>query len=112
MIGTLILSIAILLALVIGWHLIFPILGGVIAITSIAWLVIVGSITAFCIAILLLFVFTGVGIFVLGIFVLIWIVIAVVLFPFLFPILIPIFIIFLFISVLRRRQSIGSDKKK
>lgn len=111
MLGTLILSIVILIALVVGWHLIFPILGGVIAITATAWIFIVGSIAAFCIAILLLFIFTGVGIFVLGIFALIWTVIAVVLFPFLFPILIPLFIIFLFISLLRRKQT-TSEKKK
>lgn len=105
MIGTLILTIIILLALVIGWHLIFPILGGVIAITATAWLVIVASIVAFCIAILLLFILTGAGIFILAIFALIWIIVAVVLFPILFPILVPLFILFLFISYLRRRQT-------
>ena len=113
MVSTLILSIIILLALVIGWHLIFPILGGVIAITAIAWLVIVGSIVAFCIAIMFLFVLTGTGIFVLGIFALIWMVVAVVLFPVLFPLLIPLFIMFLFISLLRRRQTtVVPDSKK
>lgn len=110
MIGTLILTIVILLALVIGWHLIFPILGGVIAITATAWLVIIGSIVAFCIGILLLFILTGAGIFVLAIFVLIGMIIAVVLFPILFPILIPLFILFLFISYLRRRQTSISKK--
>lgn len=110
MIGTLIISIIILLGLVIGWHLIFPILGGAIAITATAWLFIVGSIAAFCIGILLLFVFTGVGILVLAVLALGWTVLAVVLFPILFPILIPLFIIFMFISVLRRRQ--GQIEKK
>jgi hypothetical protein len=109
--GALIFTIALIIVLVVGWHLIFPILGGVIAISAIAWLFIVGSIIAFSIGILLLFFITGVGIFVLAVIALIWTVIAIILFPILFPILIPLFIIFLFISRLRRRQ-IESKKGK
>lgn len=104
MLGTLIISILILLALVIGWHLLFPLMGGVIAITAAAWFVIVGSIAAFCIGILLLFVFTGIGIFIMGLLALIGTIAAIIFFPLLFPILLPLFIVFLFVSYIRRRH--------
>lgn len=104
MLATLFIAIIILLGLVVGWHLIFPILGGVIAITTLAWLVIVGSICAFCIGILFLFVLTGTGIIVLSVIALVWLVVAIVFFPILFPLLLPLFIIFLFISYIRRKQ--------
>ena len=104
MLATLIMSILILLVLVVGWHLLFPLMGGVIAITATAWLVIVGSIAAFCIGILLLFIFTGVGIFIMGLLALIGTVVAIVLFPILFPILLPLFVVFLFVSYIRRRH--------
>lgn len=104
MLGTLLLTILIIIALVVGWHIIFPLIGGAIALTAGAWFIVVGAITAICIATLLLFIFTGVGIFILGLFVLIGTVLAVVFIPILFPILIPLFILFLFISLFRRRQ--------
>jgi hypothetical protein len=112
MLGTLVISILILLALVIGWHLLFPLMGGVIAITATVWFVIVGSIVAFCIGILLLFVFTGVGIFLLGLLALIGTIAAIVLFPILFPILLPLFVVFLFVSYVRRRHQDRITNKK
>lgn len=112
MLGTLLLTIVLLLALVIGWHVLFPVLGGVIAITATAWVFIVGSILAFCIAILLVFLFTGIGIFILSLLVLVWTVLSIVLFPILFPILIPLFIIFMFISYWRRKQDKDVGIKK
>jgi hypothetical protein len=99
-----IIAIIIILALVIGWHFIFPLLGLTIALTGAVWGVIVGTITVLCIAIILFFIFTGVGIFILGLLAFIWGLVAIILFPIIFPIVIPLLIILLFISFLMRRR--------
>lgn len=97
-------AIVIILVLVIGWHFLLPLLGLSIALTAGVWSVIVGTVTALCIAILLFFVFTGVGIFILGLLAFIWGIVAIILFPIIFPIVVPLLIILLFISFLKRRR--------
>ncbi len=97
-------TLIILLALVIGWHIAFFLLGGIIAITAVTWGVIVGSIVAFCAAVMAIFVFAGIGVFVLGSVAAVWSVIAIVLFPVLFPVLAPLFVLLLFLCYFRRRQ--------
>lgn len=98
-------TLAVLFLLIIGWHVIFPLLlGGAVVITAGIWLIIVGSIFAFCIAIPLLFLFTSGGAIILALVLLAWTIIGIVLFPILFPILLPLFIIFLFITYYRRKQ--------
>src|ERR1700761_2116509 len=82
------------------WHLLIAILGGSFILGTAAWGVVVGTVFALCVGILLLFMLTGIGIIILGLFVAIWTIIAIVLFPVLFPILAPLFIIFLVISYL------------
>lgn len=104
--GALILAIILVLAIVLGWHLLFPLIGGVLAITGIVWFFLVGSIAAFCIALLLILIVTGTGIFVVGALALVWTIVAIVLFPILFPILLPLFIILLVISYLRRKKKL------
>lgn len=104
-------AIILLLVLVIGWHLAVAILGGIIVITAAPWLLIIASIVAFSIGILLLFFFTGIGIFILLGLGFIWLLLAIILFPIMFPILIPLFIIMLFVSFIRRRQKANRDSK-
>jgi len=104
-------AIILVLALVIGWHLAVAILGGIIVIAAAPWLFMITSIVAFSIGILLLFLFSGVGILILLGLGLIWFLLAVILFPIMFPILIPLFIIMLFISYMRRKQKSGRSKK-
>lgn len=89
---------------VISWHVFVALLGGALIIGTTAWGVVVGTVFAMCVAILLLFLFTGLGILLLGLFAAVWTIIAIALFPVLFPILAPIFIIFLVISYFCRRQ--------
>ena len=83
---------------VISWHVFMALVGGALIIGTTAWGVVVGTVFALCVGILLLFLFTGIGILLLGLFAAIWTIVAIVLFPVLFPILAPIFIIFLVIS--------------
>lgn len=63
---------------------------------------VVASISFFCAAILLLFVFAGLGVIVLGFFVFIGMLVAVLPFPFLLPLLIPLAILWAFIAIARR----------
>lgn len=93
------------------WHLLVAILGGSFILGTAAWGVVVGSVFALCVGILLLFILTGVGIIILGLFAALWTIVAIVLFPVLFPILAPLFIIFLVISYMCRKKDQSSSSK-
>jgi len=67
------------------------------------WGVLVAVVALFCAAILLAFVFAGIGLLVLGAFVLAALFTAWIGFPFLLPLLIPLLIVWLFVAVVRGR---------
>jgi len=69
------------------------------------WGLLVGVVALFCAAILLIFVFAGIGLVVLGIFVLAALLTAWLAFPFLLPLLIPLMIVWVFVATVRGRQS-------
>jgi hypothetical protein len=66
---------------------------------------VVALIALFCAAILLVFVFAGIGVIVLGCFILVGMIIAVLGFPFLLPVLIPLAILWGFIAITRRANT-------
>ena len=94
---------AVLVISLLVWHLLLPLLGVSIVITGGVWAVAVGTIALICTVSLLFFVFTGIGILLLGIGVLIWTVLAIVLFPFLFPILLPAVLLMFVIGYVLRK---------
>lgn len=99
-------AIFIILALIIGWHLLFPLLGlSLAALTTSAWSFVIATIGVLSIAILLLVLFTGMGVFILGLFAFVWALLAILLFPILFPIIAPLMVILLFIRFLARRKT-------
>jgi predicted exporter len=65
------------------------------------WAVIVTSITLFCVAIVLSFVFVGVGLLVVGCLALVGVIVAAVTLPFLLPLLVPLFIVWVFCTIVR-----------
>jgi hypothetical protein len=71
------------------------------------WGVLVAVVALFCAAILLAFVFAGIGLIVLGAMVLLGLVLAWLAFPFLVPLLIPLFIVWLFVAAFRGSGSGG-----
>jgi hypothetical protein len=66
------------------------------------WGVLVAMVALFCVAILLVFVFAGVGLILLGLLVLAGLLAAWLVFPFLMPLLIPLFLVWIFVAVVRR----------
>ena len=66
-----------------------------------AWGVISAVVILFCVAILLVFVFTGLALIVLGSLVLAGSILAAMIFPFLLPIMIPLFVVWLFCCLVR-----------
>lgn len=100
----LIIGVLAIVILVLGYHLLFPILGVTVAVTAGAWAIIVGTIVVMCIAGMLFFIIPGILILILSLFIALWIVLAITLFPFLFPVLIPLLIILLFLAFIRRRK--------
>jgi len=74
-----------------------PLKGGIGAAGFVAALV-----AGFCVAVILLFVFAGIGIIVLGCIVFVGMILALIAFPFLLPLLIPLFILWLFVAIARK----------
>jgi len=72
------------------------------------WGVLVAVVALFCVAILLAFVFAGVGLIVLGVLVLVGLLAAWLVFPFLLPLLIPLFLVWIFVAAVRRRSKSGA----
>lgn len=98
----LIIALLLILAVVIGFHLLMPLFGVTLAITGAMWGILVASVTIFCVLILLFFLFSGGAIIALGCFGFIWVIIALILFPILFPLLVPLFIIMCLVGLLRK----------
>lgn len=66
---------------------------------------VVALIALFCAATLLVFVFAGIGVIVLGCFVIVGVIMAALAFPFLLPLLIPLAILWGFIAITRRTNT-------
>ena len=66
------------------------------------------TVILFCVAILLAFVFAGVGLVIVGSLALVVVILAAVSLPFLLPLIIPLFIVWAFCAILRR----GKAKKE
>ena len=66
---------------------------------------VVALIALACAAILLAFVFAGIGVIVLGLVVLAGLVLAILAFPFLLPVLIPLAIVWAFVAIVRRSKA-------
>jgi hypothetical protein len=63
---------------------------------------IVGAVALFCLAIVLAFVFAGVGLLILGFFVLAGLVVAWLMFPLLLLLLVPLALVWIFIAIIRK----------
>lgn len=98
------LAIVLIVLLVIGWQFILPALGVAVAVTGAVWGVMIGSVAILAIGSLLFFVMTGVGVFILGLLMLIGAAIVVALFPILFPLLTPLVVLLLIIGYMVSRK--------
>ena len=109
------LVLGLLLAILIGWILLNfndinitiyePYLYSLSEAASDAWEFVCTAVILFWVGILLAFVFTGVGLIVLGSLVLVGLILAVVAFPFLLPLLVPLFIIWIVYLLPRKNRS-------
>jgi hypothetical protein len=70
-----------------------------------AWKLLLATVILFSVAILLVFVFAGVGLIILGVFALVGFILAAVALPFLLPLLIPLLIIWAFCALLCRHKT-------
>jgi hypothetical protein len=73
------------------------------------WGVLVAIVALFCVAILLAFVFAGIGLMVLGALVLAGMAAACLAFPFLLPLLLPLLVVWLFVALVRGRRPTSSQ---
>ncbi|OGO90732.1 MAG: hypothetical protein A3F41_05690 [Coxiella sp. RIFCSPHIGHO2_12_FULL_44_14] len=99
-----VIAILLMAVLLLGWHLLFPVLGLTLVVGAGAWGIVVGTIAVLCTTILLFFIFTGIGILIVGLLVVIWALLAIVFFPILFPLLIPLLVILLIVAWVRNRK--------
>ncbi len=107
-------SVLAVISLMIGWHILFPIIGGAIIITSGIWFFILVAIVLFGLAIMLLVALVRVSILMLTLPLVLLTIIGVLLFPVLFPILVPMLLIFIVIAILRNanKKRVTHDKHK
>ncbi|MCX7121437.1 MAG: hypothetical protein NTZ67_06655 [Gammaproteobacteria bacterium] len=97
-------TLGVMLGLLIAWHFIFPLLNISVDITADILGVAVGSVVIICVATLLFFIFTGIGVFILGLGVFIWTMLMIALFPLLFPILIPLLLLMFVIGLIAKKK--------
>ena len=76
-------------------------IGGLVGV----WGVMVAGVVLFCVAVLLAFVFVGVGLVVVGALALVAVILAAVALPFMLPLLIPLFILWLFCCMVRKSKA-------
>jgi len=69
------------------------------------WGIILTAVILFCVAILLAFVFAGVGLVIVGCLALVGIILVAVSLPFLLPLIIPLFIVLVFCAIFRRGKA-------
>jgi hypothetical protein len=112
MLPAVVITLIILLITTLGWHLLFGIFAGAVAITAAVWGVVVASVVALCVATLLLFILTSTGMLIVGLLAFVWTVLAIVFFPVVLPVLAPLFIIFLFVSYVRGKQKRKAAQNK
>ncbi len=102
-------TLLIVLILVVGFHLILPLLGITIALTAGvlagAWTIGVALIALLCIGIVLFFILPWVLVLAFSAIAFVGVILAIVLFPILFPLLIPLLVVLLFIAYIRRRKN-------
>jgi len=113
MIRKLAIALAVLMLAILGWVLFVqsdavtvtingqPVATSLVGLGGV-WGILVTFVVVFCVAILLTFVFVGVGLIILGVFLLVGLVVAAVLFPIVLPLLIPLFIIWLVVAISRK----------
>ena len=99
------LLIVLILLVIVGWHLIFPLLGGVLIIGAAGILMAIVSIVLFCIALLISLSLPGAVALAIGAIFALWTIIAIILAPILFPIVFPLFIIYAFLAARQRKKS-------
>lgn len=104
--NVIIILLAAMLVMVIGFYCLIPLLGITIAISASAWIIAVSAIVILAIASLLFFIFTGIGILVTAIVACFFGIIAIILVPLLFPIIVPVLLLMAVIMlVMRKKQS-------
>jgi hypothetical protein len=85
-----------------AWYILMPGFALAVGITGHVFGVIIATLLVFIITILLLPVLFGIGLFVLGAVVVVWLLVAIILFPILFPIIIPVLVLLLFIKLITK----------
>jgi hypothetical protein len=85
-------------------YIFFPLFGIAFVVTTAALVIAAVTVAIFTIGLILLFIFPGPFILLIGIIALIWVILSIFLFPILFPIIMPVFIILMFIAYLRGRN--------
>jgi len=78
---------------------------GPLAVVAGGWGIVLSTVVFFCVAILLAFIFAGVGLIVLGVMALVGFILLATAFPFLLPLLIPLLIVWAFCAGTRSKQN-------
>lgn len=100
------LALVAMVAVVILGHLVFPVIGLLMAAGIAVWVVILGSIIGFCVLVMVMFLVGGAGVLALSGIAGAWALVAILLFPIVFPIVLPLLILVFFIAYLRKQHKV------
>lgn len=99
-------AVILMLLLIVIWQVFLPLAGLTFVMTATLWTWLSITLSSFILAIILLFVITGIGVLFVGAGAFIWGIIALLLFPLLAPLILPGLIILCFCAVITRKKRV------
>ena len=99
------LLILLILLLIVGWHFVFALLGGVLIIGATGIFIAIASIMMFCVAVLVSLSLPVAVVLTMGGIFAIWTIVAIILAPILFPIVLPLFIIYAILAIKHKKNT-------
>jgi len=97
-------TLLVILAIVLGFHILLPLLGIAIVISATMWGIAISAIVLISIAILLFFLISGIAVIFTSIGAAFFVVVAIIAFPLLLPILAPLLLLMLAVALLMKRR--------
>jgi hypothetical protein len=99
-------TLLVILAIVVGFHILLPLLGITIAISAAMWGFAISAIVVISVAILLFFLMTGLALFFIALLAAIFVLVGIIVFPLLIPVLAPLLLLMVAVAVMIKKRRV------